>query len=343
VYYQSDNLKFHHQIAADLLSKGKAFSCFCSQETLKEKQRKAQENNQPYRYDGTCETLSNAEVLDNEAPFVIRIKTPHQTLDNEILLHYDKTPTRVFACAVDDMLQGIGHVIREEDCITDMPMEEHIRHSLGYEADMHYVHVSPLSSHDQEKVPCVTALLEQGFLPEAIANYLLLLGSTPPSEVFTLNEACTWFNLTSLSTSPAHFNKDKLYQLNREHIKRMDEAKLAGVLDFSGEDFGKLAKVYTNEAFTLSELKPRLHAIFSPKPSLEGHEAECDRLFEALENLPYCEDFATFKTMLTEATGLKDASFDTPLRHLLTGALKGPALGEIYPYIKPYLKEIIRR
>jgi len=150
LYYQSKNLKFHQQFAAKLLSEKKAFCCFCSEEELEAKKQAAKDAGEAYRYDGHCEHLSDEEVLNCEKPFTIRLKKPDhaleftdaikgriafepQNIDSFVIMRADKTPTYNFACACDDMMQGVSFVIRGEDHVSNTPKQNWIRQSLGYD------------------------------------------------------------------------------------------------------------------------------------------------------------------------------------------------------------------
>lgn len=339
--YQSENLKFHHQLAATLLAKGKAFSCFCTPEALQAKQKEAEEKGNAYRYDGTCEYLSDMDVLANQSPFTVRIKYDAGSF---VLLGYDKTPTHIFATAVDDMLQGVKVVLCETPA--QGPQQEHIRQSLGFTEPIHYLTVPPLVTPQEEPLgentPLVQTLLDQGFLPQAIANYLLLLSLKTPCEVFTLDQALTWFDAHLILPSSVPFSMEKLRQLNREHLLAMDDAALAGLLDFSGADFGKLAKLYVKEAATLGEIKPKLHAIFAPKTAPKNAEASFERVQEALLKAPHFDTLDGLAAHLCAACALEKTHLLSLLRVLLSGAEEGPELGALYAIINPYLKEIVR-
>jgi glutamyl-tRNA synthetase len=212
VLYQSKNFKFHSAMAIDLLHRKKAFNCFCTQEELQAKKEAAKEAKKAYRYDGTCENLPAEEVIDNPKPFSVRIKKPTSPIafkdiikgeisfepddiDSFIILRVDKTPTYNFACAVDDMLSDISIVIRGEDHLSNTPKQIHIRRSLGYEKEIEYAHLPIILNAEGKKMSkrdnasSVKWLLEEGFLPEAIANYLILIGNKTPKEIFTLQEA----------------------------------------------------------------------------------------------------------------------------------------------------------
>ncbi|EAH5200967.1 glutamate--tRNA ligase, partial [Campylobacter upsaliensis] len=161
-------------------------------------------------------------------------------------------------------------IIRGEDHVSNTPKQEHIRASLNYEKAMTYAHLPIILNEEGQKMSkreahsSVKWLLESGILPSAVANYLLLLGNKTPCEIFTLDEAILWFDLTKLSKAPARFDLKKLLQLNREHIKKLDDTSLNALLK-TDKNLAPLAKFYTQEASTLVELKEKLNAIFGPK------------------------------------------------------------------------------
>ncbi|EHC7257293.1 glutamate--tRNA ligase, partial [Campylobacter jejuni] len=241
-YIQSENLKFHRQMALKLVSEKKAFACFCTEEELEAKKELAKKQGKAYRYDGTCEKLADIDVLECEKPFVIRLKKPTHTMkftdfikgelsfepeniDSFVIMRTDKTPTYNFACAVDDMLENVTCIIRGEDHVSNTPKQEHIRASLGYNKAMTYAHLPIILNEEGVKMSkreahsSVKWLLESGILPSAIANYLVILGNKTPCEIFTLEEAIKWFDISKVSKAPARFDLKKLLQINREHIK----------------------------------------------------------------------------------------------------------------------------
>ncbi|WP_270984826.1 glutamate--tRNA ligase [Campylobacter upsaliensis] len=363
-YVQSENLKFHRQMALKLVSEKRAFACFCTEEELNAKKEAAKAQNKPYRYDGTCENLQDSDVLENEKPFVIRLKKPEkamrfkdfikgelcfepENIDSFVIMRADKTPTYNFACAVDDMLEGVSCIIRGEDHVSNTPKQEHIRASLNYEKPMTYAHLPIILNEEGQKMSkreahsSVKWLLESGILPSAVANYLLLLGNKTPCEIFTLDEAILWFDLTKLSKAPARFDLKKLLQLNREHIKKLDDTSLNALLK-TDKNLAPLAKFYTQEASTLVELKEKLNAIFDPKDYKE-FEKESLILKEALEKCELKESYEEFKQELIKLSGLKGKNFFMPLRIVLTGSTHGPELNELYPHLKPFIKELARK
>ena len=363
LYIQSENLKFHRQLAIKLLSEKKAFACFCTEEELNAKKELAKKNKVAYRYDGTCEKLSDVDVLECQKPFVIRLKKPNkdieftdiikgklvfkpQDIDSFVIMRADKTPTYNFACASDDMLENIEVIIRGEDHVSNTPKQEHIRECLGYDKKIQYAHLpiilneSGVKMSKREAHSSVKWLLEYGILPSAIANYLILLGNKTPCEIFTLEEAISWFDINKVSKSPAKFDLKKLLQINREHIKKIDNEKLNEILNL-GFDCANLAKFYTQEASTINEIKEKLNLIFSKK-DISEFEKECIILQDILLDMEFAQDYENFKKELMEKSSLKGKNFFMPLRILLSGATHGPELSDLYQHIKPFIKKIIK-
>lgn len=364
LYIQSENLKFHRELASKLLNDKKAFCCFCSEEELAAKKAAAKKAGVAYRYDGTCEKLSDLEVLNCEKPFVIRMKKPNRILkfndlikgeigfepeniDSFVIMRVDKTPTYNFACAVDDMLEGVTCVIRGEDHVSNTPKQNWIRECLGYTEEISYAHLPIILNEDGKKMSkrenssSVKWLLQSGYLPEAIANYLILLGNKTPCEVFTLDEAVEWFDISKISKNPAKFDINKLAFLNREHIKRADSARLVEIFGLD-ESFSELIKFYTQEASLVGEIKEKIKSIFSkkeiPAEFAENVKILKDKILK-IKELP--ENFENFKEILTKATNLKGKNFFMPLRILLTGANHGPELKELYPLLRSQIKRIV--
>ncbi|EMG29624.1 glutamate--tRNA ligase [Campylobacter showae] len=365
LYYQSKNLKFHREFAAKLLIDKKAFSCFCTESELEAKKEAAKARGEAYRYDGTCEHLSDNEVLNNQKPFVVRMKKPLSTMkfkdaikgeisfepenvDSFVIMRADFTPTYNFACAVDDMLEGVTFVIRGEDHVSNTPKQDLIREGLGYTQKINYAHLPIILNVEGKKMSkrenesSVKWLLSQGFMPEAIANYIVSLGYKAPVEIFTIEEAAQWFDISKVSASPAKFDVKQLEHINREHIKRASDERLAALIGIKPE-FAAIARFYTQESSLLTEIKAKVDAIFATKFIPDEFKAGCEAIKAAATslNLSEFDEFNELKKALMDVTGLKGKGFFMPLRILLTGAEHGPELSELYPLIKPYLKEIL--
>ncbi|BCX79038.1 glutamate--tRNA ligase [Campylobacter sp. 19-13652] len=368
-YIQSENLKFHRQLASQLLINKKAFACFCTPDELEAKKEAAKACGEAYRYDGTCERLSDSEVLENEKPFVIRMKKPERVMsftdlikgelsfepdaiDSFVIMRADKTPTYNFACAVDDMLEGVTCVIRGEDHTSNTPKQELIREALGYNERISYAHLPIILNEDGKKMSkrdnssSVKWLLESGFLPEAITNYLVLLGNKTPVEIFTMSEAAQWFDIKNVSRSPARFDIKKLEQINREHIRLANNKRLSEITGFTDETKLSLVRFYTQESSLLTEIIERVNLIYNNEKQFSSeHLANINQIRASIDDMLATgapKDYDEFKKQLMGATNLKGKSFFIPLRLLLTGSEHGPELSELYPIISKDLKAIIK-
>jgi glutamyl-tRNA synthetase len=355
VVHQSDSLKYHQKIALQFLTQKKAFVCFCSDSKLDELKEESIKNGKTFAYDGFCETLSDETILNTNAPFTIRIKKPEHNIkfsdllkgkfdctpddvDSFIILRQDKTPTYNYACAIDDMITDISTIIRSDEHISDTAKQIFIRESLGYTKEIKYIHL-PIILDD---VNSVKWLIDEGFLPSAIANYLVLMGNETPTEIFTLEEAISWFKIENISKDPTNFDIEKLKFINKKHLETMDDMRLSKILGFADTDIGKLAKIFLEEASTIKEIKEKIAQIFAPKSSYDGFEEEFSKVKECLQKAPFFNDFEELKKYISEQTNLKDENLLKPLKYLLTGSTDGVNILDIYPFIKNYLGEIVR-
>jgi len=288
VVYQNDNLKYHRAMALQLIHEKIAFNCFCTPDMLNAKKEEAEANKKPYRYDDRCLSLSPEDTIDNEASFTVRLRKPNVNIeftdkikgklsfaptdiDNFIILRADKSPSYNFACAIDDMIADISMVIREEDHVSNTPKQIIVRAALNYTKEIEYVHLPMILNETGEKISTkdenasVKWLLEQGFIPAAIINYLLLIGNNPPQEIFSLQEALEWFDLSEISKSPIKFDINELRLINIKHLNLLDDVELSRYVGFADADIGKLAKLYLEEVSTTKELKSKIGAVFSEK------------------------------------------------------------------------------
>jgi glutamyl-tRNA synthetase len=366
VVHQSDSLKYHQKIALQFLTQKKAFVCFCSDSKLDELKEESIKNEKTVAYDGFCETLSDETILNTNAPFTIRIKKPDHNIkftdllkgdfdntpddvDSFIILKQDKTPTYNYACAIDDMITDVSTVIRTDEHISDTAKQIFIRESLGYTKEIKYIHLPIILDNatgkeinKQDDVSSVKWLIDEGFLPSTIANYLVLMGNETPTEIFTLEEAISWFKIENISKNPARFDIDKLKFINKKHLETMDDMRLSKILGFADTDIGKLGKVFLEEASTIKEIKEKIAQIFASKTSCEEFEEEFLKVKECLQKAPFFNDFEELKKYISEQTNLKDENLLKPLKYLLTGANDGVNITDIYPFIKNYIGEIVR-
>ena len=346
VFHQSEHLRIHQTLAVKLLEEGKAFVCTCTPEL-------AEADNSCL---GCCENKDkkeHAKLKESATPFVLRLKKPkiaikfHDLLEGDmsthpdevdtfIILRADGTPTANFATACDDMLSGVTMVIRDAEHLKHTPRQIYIQKLLDYNIETIYAHLPTLTDTNSVKW-----MFEQGYVPDAIINYLLLLGNNHvPNEIFTLPEAITWFMLENLSQTTSKFDIDKLRFINREHLRRMDDKQLSTLFGFADADVGKLAKLYLEEASTINELALKIRPIFAPKIFECKWQEEMKVMQNIIFNAPMIDDFNAFKNYIMLESQLKEEKIIKPLRVLLTGAEHGPNLSDIYPLIKSYLLEI---
>lgn len=369
--YQSSNFERHRQLAQHLISKDLAFYCYCSKEFLESKRLEAKEQKKPFRYDPSWAEI---EKSSNTKP-VVRIRGASEAIsfedaikgtlcfeaheiDSFVILKEDGIPTYNFACAIDDMLYDISFIVRGEDHVSNTPRQILIHRALGYDKVLGYAHLpiilgesgSKMSKRDNAS--SVAWLLEEGFLPQAIMNYLISMGNHTPTEVFKLQDAYNWFDIKNIAKSPVKFDIKRLRFLNREHLKMLNEQEFALLLDSKDSSIGALGKLYLQEASTLNEIRSKIERIFSPKciaqnEEGENFENECKILYDILHQMieSYDEslnDYDTFKNALMAKSSLKGKKFFKPLRILLTGQTQGLELSEIYPYLRFFLRDIVR-
>ena len=366
VRHQSENLHMHQTLAIRLLEEKKAFVCTCTSQQLETDREDAKKNKVDYRYSGRCSYVGAEELAklkEDKIPFVIRIKTPDTDITNHdviqgdivtspnevdsfVILRADSTPTYNFSCACDDMFSGISLIIREEEHLSNTPKQKHIKQLLGYAQETEYAHLPIILNTEGQKMSkrddasSLKWLFEQGFIPDAIVNYLILLGNKTPTEIFTMPEALEWFKLENISRSAARFDLDKLRFINRKHLEMMDDKQLSTLFGFADADIGKLAKVYLEEVSTTKELEAKIRPLFSPKDFEAKWGEQMTIMAKIIANAPMIKEFDEFKTYMMKESGLKGENFVKPLRYLLTGAGNGPELSEVYPHIKSYLLEV---
>ena len=395
-YYQSDRVEIYRRQADDLVVQGKAYYCFCSPERLEELRRSG------YGYDGHCRELSAErcrEYFEEGKEAVIRFKMPRegkitvrdylrgeilfdlQTLDDFVLLMADGVPTYHLAVVVDDHLMAITHVLRGDEWIASTPRHILLYKAFGWEPPV-FIHLPVLLAPDGKgklsKRHGSTSLREyreQGYLPEAVNNFLLLLGWHPPDdrEVVTMEEAAAVFSPERINTAPVAFSLEKLNWLNGVYIRRLAPEDLAArVLPFLQKD-GLLPDPCPPERFAylvriiplvqerlrlLSEIGEQTAYFFQeeiPAPSPEllvGKKSSAsetrDLLAAALKVLEGVADFSaanveeTLRGLAAEL-GKKPGLLFMPLRVAITGRTATPGLFETMEAIgKPRVLRRIR-
>ena len=239
-YYQTQRFDRYKAVLKQLLDNGYAYRCYCSKDRLEDLRTQHMLTKQKPRYDGHC--LRHAPV-DASLPSVIRFKNPttgavvindlvhgmitvaNSELDDLVLARQDGTPTYNFTVVVDDWDMAITHVIRGDDHINNTPRQINLFNALGVKPPQ-YAHIPMILGADSKRLSKrhgATNIMEyrtQGYLPEAILNYLVRLGwSHGDQEIFSRNEMCELFNLDSVNKSPAAMNPEKLLWLNQHYLK----------------------------------------------------------------------------------------------------------------------------
>lgn len=312
-YVQSERLDMYKPYAEKLVAEGKAYRCFCTKERLEALKENAPEGT---GYDRHCRDLSEEEIqknLDAGVPYVIRQKMPltgstsyhdlvygditfpNEDLDDQILLKTDGFPTYNFANVIDDHTMGITHVVRGSEYLSSTPKYNLLYDAFGWEIPT-YIHLPLImgKSVDEEGNEVISKLskrhgstgfmdlVNEGYLPEAIINYIALLGWAPKDtqEIFSLDELIKAFDINGISKSPAVFDYDKLSWVNQEHIKAMTD-----------EEFLQHAKPYYDEAGVDPSCYELLAELLKPRIA---------KFTEITEKLSFIKNYGDFELELFE-------------------------------------------
>ena len=376
-YVQSERMKtgIYMKYAKELVEKGEAYYCFCDKERLSTLKTEVVEGKEIMIYDKHCLSLSKEEVEANLAagkPFVIRQNIPNEgtttfhdelygditvenaELDDMILIKSDGYPTYNFANVVDDHLMGITHVVRGNEYLSSAPKYNRIYEAFGWEIPV-YVHCPLITNEEHQKLSKRSGhssyedLLEQGFVTEAIVNFVALLGWSPQDnqEIFSLPELVKAFDYHHISKSPAVFDITKLRWMNGEYIKKMDpeefyEKALPYMKQVLKRDynFRKIAGMVQTRIETFPDI-PALIDFFEEVPEYDSamychkkmktnEETSLAVLKEVLPVLEVQEDytndplFASLSAFVKEK-GYKNGYVMWPLRTAVSGKQMTPA------------------
>ncbi len=250
LYLQSKHQPRHAEIANEMLAKGQAYKCYCTQQELEEMRNHQKANGLPMRYDGRWRDRDPKDAPAG-APFVVRLKAPqtgettvkdhvrgevtvqNSQLDDMVLLRSDGSPTYMLSVVVDDHDMGVNHVIRGDDHFTNTFRQVQILKAMGWPIP-EYAHIPLIHGSDGQKMSKrhgalgVDEYRKMGYLPVAVRNYLLRLGwSHGDDEIISTQQAIEWFNLEHIVSSPAKFDYVKLDSVNSHYMREMDDAALA--------------------------------------------------------------------------------------------------------------------
>ena len=251
--FQSELAARHAEAARDLVTKGRAYYCYCTPEELQAMRDKARAEGRPMKYDGTWRDRDPSEAPAGAKP-VVRLKAPQQgetviddivqgsvrvsneQLDDMVLLRGDGSPTYMLSVVVDDHDMGISHVIRGDDHLTNAFRQTQLYEALGWQTPR-FAHIPLIHGPDGAKLSKrhgalgVEAYRDMGYLPEAMRNYLMRLGwAHGDAEIISTAQAIEWFTLEAIGRSPARFDFDKLNHLNAHYMREADDARLIDLI-----------------------------------------------------------------------------------------------------------------
>jgi nondiscriminating glutamyl-tRNA synthetase len=358
-YRQSERRDLYNHVAAALVGKGLAYRCYCSEETLEAKRKQAEAEGRPPHYDLTCWN----QRRNDDAPHAIRFHVPEdgdvtiddlirgevtwrkESLGDFIIVRSDGFPVYNFCVVADDHDMAITHVIRAEEHLTNTHRQVLIYRAMGW-AVPQFAHVSLILGQDRTKLSkrhgatSVSAYAEEGYLPDAMLNYLTLLGWSSPDglDVFSRQYAIDHFSLDRVNSAPAVFDPQKFEWLNGQYIHSMSAADLAAYvrpyLDVPWLEEG--IDVVKTSVHRLPEFGSALQFVleYTP-PAVERAFAE--QLAADLRANGAPRDETSYKAMverLKTATGLKGRSLFMPLRLAVTGLEHGPELVRSIPLLQ---------
>jgi glutamyl-tRNA synthetase len=375
-FRQTDRVDVHKKHIEDLIKEGKAYYCYCSPEELEARRKEAQEKGLPMQYNRTCR--ERTEPVEGVNP-VVRFKMPtsgqvqvmdlikggvtfdNAQLDDLIIARSDGTPTYNLVVVADDVDMAITHVIRGDDHLNNTPKQLHIYRALGAGEPV-FAHLPMILGSDKARLSkrhgatSVTAYRDDGYLPQALLNYLARLGwSHGDQEIFSRDEMVELFSMRNVGTSAAVFNPEKLLWLNAEYIKATPPEELATMVipflvadgtiaEDADLDMAWLARAVhtlTERAKTLRELAAQLRYYilekveFDPKAKEKFlNENSRDILRAVRQTMVYAGDFsaepleAAFKALM-EKLGVKLGAIAQPVRVAMTGGTQSPGIFEL--------------
>ena len=375
-YIQSERKDIYKKYALELVEKGCAYYCFCSEEELEEMRKKAELRNKPFMYDGRCSRLSKERIeenIKNGVPYVIRQKMPktgftivddvvygkvkidNNILDDQVLLKSDGFPTYNFANVIDDHLMKITHVIRGKEYLDQTAKYNLLYDAFGWEKPT-YAHVAMVLGEDGTKLSkrngdaSFMDLYNEGYLPNAIVNYLVLLGWSPSEnkEVFTMDELIKAFDEKRISKSSSQYDVKKLQWFNHQYINMMsDEEYLNWIKKYFDKDVSDKTEEWVSTLFLTyrdhitygKEMNDVVDVFFNDEFKIDD---EAKKFLNSDDNIPivlktYKEEFNKLDdwsidninkviNIVKEKTGIKGKILYMPVRIKASGVMHGPEL-----------------
>jgi glutamyl-tRNA synthetase len=349
-YRQSERLDLYKEHAARLLTENKAYRCYCTPAELDAERKQAQAEKRPYKYSRRClidppkdrtEFTVRFKVSGGEVKFTDMIRGEMSfdsgLIGDFILVKSDGFPTYQFASPVDDAAMKITHVIRGEEHLSNTPYQLMIVDALGYERPLAYAHMPLILAKDGAKLskrkhPESNLMLyrEQGYLPEALINYLALLGWNPGTaqEIFTFSELVRIFSFDRVQHAGARFDWEKLNWINGEYIRALDDGELTRRLrpflpNLEEATILRAAPALKTRLTKLADAAEYLDYLWKDPepPMLDPESAERVGLAaNALKQVPWePEPIERALEGVVEQSGLSKNKVYTPIRQALTG------------------------
>ncbi len=374
-FYQTQRMERYREVIQHMLAQGLAYYCYTSSAELDAMREAQRVRGEKPRYDGLWRPEPGKVLPEPPAGVtpVVRFKNPthgmvgwkdlvkgyigfnNNELDDLILARADGTPTYNFCVVVDDWDMAITHVIRGDDHVNNTPRQINILKALDASVP-HYAHLSMILGDDGQKLSkrhgavSVMQYEEDGYLPEAVINYLARLGwSHGNEEVFSVEQFCAWFDLDHITPSAAQFNTEKLNWLNQHYLKQADNARLAalvrprlavrGVAVSAAPALEAIIALYKERVVTLNELADAaevFYIVLHPNQELLDGQLSAEAL-PALHELAERLKDITWEAAAIGATikeivgkhGLKMPKVAMPLRVMLTGQTQTPSVDAV--------------
>ncbi len=374
-FYQMQCMARYKEVIQHMLARGLAYYCYASPSELDAMREAQRASGEKPRYDGRWRPESDKALPEPPAETmpVVRFKNPAKgvvawvdlvkgliefdngELDDLIIARADGTPTYNFCVVVDDWDMGITHVIRGDDHVNNTPRQINILKALGANVPQ-YAHLSMILGDDGQKLSkrhgavSVMQYDEEGYLPEAVINYLARLGwSHGNDEVFSVEQFCTWFDLDHITPSAAQFNTEKLNWLNQHYLKQADNARLValirprlearGVLVGAEPALEAIITLYKERVVTLNELADAAEVFYidlHPNQELLNAQLSAEAIPALQELAERLKDVAweataigaTIKEIVSKH-GLKMPKLAMPLRVMLTGQTQTPSVDAV--------------
>ena len=371
-YRQSERYEIYKEYVNKLLEKGHAYECFCSQEEIEREREEAEKRGIPYRYSGKCRNLTKEERDDLKKkgiPFVVRLRVPDnkevcfrdflrgyisintKDFGDFVIVRSDGSPTYNLVVVVDDALMGVTHIIRGEDHLSNTPKQILIYEALGFNIP-EFIHLPVILGEDRSKLSkrhggvSVRNYREEGYVPEALFNYLATLGWSPSEdkEIFKKEELIELFNVGEINKSPSIFSKEKLKWINGVYIREVLDIETlykyakpfiekAG-FDLTDRDYVKRVLERTRDSFeTLLEMIERLKPLLNSEIEITEEAKEVllrDESKEILslfiEKIKDGIDSEKIKKVVKEIQkekGYKPKAIWHAIRSAVTGRLEG--------------------